>query len=156
MLGEVLFKAFQPSVSVFCSQECFDAMRRYDMTFGIRAYVSQCQEQVQSWDDWPWDHYIGKDEHVNQVHLTGWLSRHLGCSHWEGRGWMKGLKDFEVKTVPLAAYLPLRKPWSWGEECSQSNGTGFKLKTSGHVILPVKSVSTFSYQALQSWVFPSC
>lgn len=85
-VGGVLLKAFQPSVRVFYSQECFDAMRRCDMTFGVRADVSQCLGQVQFWDDWPRDHYMGRDEHVNQVHLAGWLYRHLSGLHWEWRG----------------------------------------------------------------------
>lgn len=68
-----MLKAFQPSVSVFCSEECFDAMRRCDMTFGIRTYVSQCQGQVESWDDWIWNHYIGRDEHVNQSSISAWV-----------------------------------------------------------------------------------
>lgn len=68
--GRVLWKALQPSVRVSCSQGGFDAVKRYNMTFGIWAHVSECQGQGQPQGDWLWPVVWGW---ACQSNTSGWV-----------------------------------------------------------------------------------
>lgn len=86
--GGVFSKAFQPSVRVSCSQGCFDAMRRCDMTFGIWAHASQCQGQGQPRGDWLWPIV---QEWACQSNTSGWVViLAAGLLKHRGEGEMKG------------------------------------------------------------------